>query len=167
MNAIKLFLLVLVHTLLAQAGSDFSTCLSGATYNTLSSFVANIADKQNFCCLSNQCAAKSPNCGLPGDECGGIVGTTQPTNTTVGTCPSYEAIGNALVGSTTASTFSCQATTNCASNQYSLMCFRDNGGWSCTGSIGSVITDLTRATGGCTLQLSLPGQPVPVPVQTP
>ncbi|CAG8484313.1 11402_t:CDS:2 [Gigaspora rosea] len=148
MNAIKLFLLVLVHTLLAQAGSDFSTCLSGATYNTLSSFVANIADKQNFCCLSNQCAAKSPNCGLPGDECGGIVGTTQPTNTTVGTCPSYEAIGNALVGSTTASTF-------------------NNGGWSCTGSIGSVITDLTRATGGCTLQLSLPGQPVPVPVQTP
>ncbi|CAG8813002.1 24897_t:CDS:2, partial [Dentiscutata erythropus] len=111
---------------------------------------------------------------LPDEECGGIVGTTPPTNTTVDTCPIYDAIGNALVRSTTAPTFSwlccdsnaCivpvnvkvssnQANTNCASTQYSLMCFRDNGGWSCTGSIGSVITDLTQAIGGCTLQLTL------------
>ncbi|KAF0453628.1 hypothetical protein F8M41_001717 [Gigaspora margarita] len=84
-----------------------------------------ISDKQNFCCTSTQYASKSPNCpffqildgqcikigqtrfcvvqgvsnilpgGLPGDECGGIIGTTSPTNTTVGTCPSYDAVGNA------------------------------------------------------------------------
>ncbi|CAG8599967.1 14155_t:CDS:2 [Racocetra fulgida] len=79
--------------------------------------------------------------GLPGDECGGIIGTTTPANTTVGTCPSYDAIGNALLKSTTAPTF-------------------NNGCWTCTGSNGLTIIDLTQAIGGCTLQLLLPSKPV-------
>ncbi|CAG8657765.1 22076_t:CDS:2 [Dentiscutata erythropus] len=171
MNAINLFSLILVHALLAQAGSDFSACLSSSIYSTLSSYVANIADKQSFCCSSTQCGTKSPTCpfilesldgqcikvgqskvcvvqglyfGLPGDECGGIIGTTSPTNITVGTCPSYDAIGNALVGSATAPTL------------VGYVVIADNGGWSCTGSIGSVIADLTQAIGDCTLQLLLP-----------
>ncbi|CAG8569421.1 18430_t:CDS:1, partial [Dentiscutata erythropus] len=62
MNTINLFILILVHALLAQAGSDFSACLSSSIYNTLSSYVANIADKQHFCCTSVQCSAKAPTC---------------------------------------------------------------------------------------------------------
>ncbi|CAG8518388.1 32945_t:CDS:2 [Gigaspora margarita] len=164
----KIFAVLILNALLNHQNCPFLQSLDGQCIKI---------GQTRFCVV--QSAYNSLPGGLPGDECGGIVGTTQPTNTTVGTCPSYDAIGNALVRSTTAPTFSwlccdsgactvpvnvvvsySQATTNCASTQYSLMCFRDNGGWTCTGSIGSVITDLTQA---CTLQLSLLGQPVQTP----
>ncbi|CAG8484331.1 11403_t:CDS:2 [Gigaspora rosea] len=83
MNGINLFLFVLIHTLLAQTGSDFSTCLSSSTVfsNTLPG-------------------------GLPGDECGGIIGTTSPTNTTVGRSSSTSS------GSTTGSSGSISSGTS-------------------------------------------------------
>ncbi|CAG8717413.1 8409_t:CDS:1, partial [Cetraspora pellucida] len=36
------------------------------------------------------------------------------------------------------------------------MCFYDNNGWSCTGSIATEINDINQPIGDCTLQLLLP-----------
>ncbi|CAG8524802.1 3782_t:CDS:2 [Dentiscutata heterogama] len=116
MNAINLFLLILVLALLVQAGSDFSTSFAVLVYVQCGTKLPNcpffetldgqcIKVEQSKVCVVKGIYNTLPG-GLPGDECGGIVGATSPANTTVGTCPSYDAIGNALVGSTTAPTFS-------------------------------------------------------------
>src|SRR6266516_3135721 len=92
---------------------------------------------------------------LPSGLCGGILGNANSTDATVGICPSPQAVRNTLNNqSTILNKFSwlccdkgnCQvptnveikdatnnsdtqaATANCATNQYSLMCFNDNSG---------------------------------------
>jgi len=110
----------------------------------------------------------------PSILCGGILGETSPTNFVIGNnCPSLDVVGNALSVGTTSPNFSwmcCNlsscyvpinvvrngltANTNCSVDQYSLMCFNDNGGWSCTGSIGDDISDISMPFGDCVLQIS-------------
>jgi len=85
---------------------------------------------------------------FPGGLCGGILGETPViTNSSVGSCPSLNIVGNTISGPRTFSDFTwmcCDNTnctvpanvpingnsalTNCATGQYSMMCFNDNGG---------------------------------------
>ncbi|RHZ55127.1 hypothetical protein Glove_420g114 [Diversispora epigaea] len=92
----------------------------------------------------------------PGELCGGIVNDVISYNATVGNCPSCEAVGSTLMSAqnfppdfswlccndnsctepvnVTVDATSYAAKTNCDVGQYSMMCFLDNGSWSCTGS---------------------------------
>ncbi|KAF0531891.1 serine/threonine-protein kinase sepA-like [Gigaspora margarita] len=110
---------------------------------------------------------------LPGGLCGGIIGNDSPTNATVGECPNASAISNTLVNQRTAATFSwlccdkdtCKvpanvqvtntlsAITGCFSNEWSMMCFNDNGGWSCTGNVSPNIENITLPIGSCVVQV--------------
>jgi len=196
----------LIFTSLVQAGSQFNTCLGSDKYNTLFTFASNIPDNQTFCCNGDcsteiPCPYYGPDRGQcriingarfcivsgayddflsglpPGDLCGGILGNTLISNNiSVGTCPSSQAIENALNISSTTSTSSwlccnnnsCEipsnvvmnsnniiVETNCAANQYALMCFQDNGGWICTGSIGPNVDNVYQPMGSCVKQIVL------------
>ncbi|CAG8649545.1 5276_t:CDS:1, partial [Racocetra persica] len=109
----------------------------------------------------------SSRTGAYGGLCGGIVGNTIATNFSNANdsnrCPSLDAVANALsIGPTTDMAFtwlccdnslnSCRplsnvpvnngwATTNCGHgiSFNSLMCFADNGGWSCAGGQDNVV----------------------------
>lgn len=82
-------------------------CCSSSQCTALSSsgcpLGINAADFQAQCNAVGQtkfCVAKGyfnslPSI-LPGNLCGGTIGTTSSSNSTVGTCPSFDAIGNTL-----------------------------------------------------------------------
>jgi len=95
-----------------------------------------------------------------GGACGGIAGNISATNSTIGDCPSLDVVDSALNQALTpsfswlcCSNGNCNVPVNvvindnsnvsnatiCTANQHSLMCFADNGGWSCTGDLGSLI----------------------------
>ncbi|CAG8509069.1 12813_t:CDS:2, partial [Acaulospora morrowiae] len=112
---------------------------------------------------------------IPGSICGGILGNTLPVNALLGSCPNLDAVRQTLNGSKTSQNFTwmccgsdgCSvpsnvlvdknvASTNCAYGQYSMMCFNDNGGWSCTGSVAVNIDDITVPIGDCVMQITSP-----------
>ncbi|CAG8494073.1 3427_t:CDS:2, partial [Acaulospora colombiana] len=146
-------------------------CCGGGQCTSLSSgncpLPVNVANFQGQCAKIGQstfCAVKGYSSSfsslLPGQICGGIAGDAAATNNTVGTCPSYDAIGNTLSRKSTipnkfswlcCDNNSCDlpssdeititntnnhyvANTNCAVGQYSFLCFADDGSWCCTGS---------------------------------
>jgi hypothetical protein len=114
---------------------------------------------------------------LPGGLCGGMFGSDLPANVTIGTCPSSEAIATTLGKSQTSppnfswlccsenlcreptgvsvDTTTYTANTNCDVGQYSLMCFQDNGAWSCTGKIATYL-NITEPIGDCVMQVVIP-----------
>jgi hypothetical protein len=121
----------------------------------------------------------------PGYLCGGILGNALPTNSTVGECPDLKGVGDALNNPTEpgfswlcCSNNKCQAKvnvkvtsdslalTNCETGQYSLMCFQDNGGWSCTGNHTIALEDISRPIGSCVLQVVLPNDENNYPTST-
>jgi len=120
---------------------------------------------------------------LPAELCGGIAGDISTVNATVGTCPSNGAIRNILTGSTkttpiftwmccyndnctvptnTSVTFTPPLSslgpytigTNCTMGQYSMICFSDNDGWTCTGDI-SANFDTTYPIKSCIIQVNI------------
>ncbi|CAG8496692.1 17576_t:CDS:1 [Acaulospora morrowiae] len=114
---------------------------------------------------------------VPGSICGGILGNTLPVNALLGSCPDLDAVRKTINGPKTSQNFtwmccgsdSCSvpsnvlvnvdkkvASTNCAYGQYSMMCFYDNGGWSCTGSVSTNIDDITIPMGDCVMQIASP-----------
>ncbi|CAG8531756.1 17083_t:CDS:1 [Funneliformis caledonium] len=120
--------------------------------------------------------SSSQKINLPGGLCGGIIGNNSPTNATVGECPNASAISNTLVNQRTAATFSwlccgkdtCRvpanvqvtntlsAITGCFSDEWSMMCFNDNGGWGCTGNVSPNIENITLPIGSCVVQVVFP-----------
>jgi hypothetical protein len=119
----------------------------------------------------------------PSGLCGGILGNANPIVATIGTCPSSNIIINTLNSNqgTVPDKFSwlccngenCKlpvdvkltdptfvsstqkAVTGCANDEYSLMCFKDNKVWICTGNIGSTLNIWPDPIGPCLIQVSL------------
>ncbi|CAG8833547.1 21287_t:CDS:1, partial [Gigaspora margarita] len=126
----------------------------------------NLTSQSNFCISTG-----SSITGAFGGLCGGIIGNTPATNLVVNStirCPSIDAISSALrVGPTsdTAFTWLCcasdtcvalnnvtvynsWATTNCGHGYLynSLMCFADNGSWTCAGGQDNIVVVNKKAT---------------------
>ncbi|CAG8467545.1 2436_t:CDS:2 [Diversispora eburnea] len=102
----------------------------------------------------------------PGELCGGIVNDVVSTNATVPAAKRSEVYFSWLCcddnsctepTNVTVDATSHAAKTNCDNGQYSMMCFLDNGSWSCTGSKTPDINDITEPIGNCAISVVLPG----------
>jgi hypothetical protein len=59
------------------------------------------------------------------------------------------------------------ANTDCGFGQYSLMCFQDNDGLSCTGNISPNVNDTSQPIGSCILQIVSPNFKTVSSISTP
>ena len=127
----------------------------------------NSIGQVEFCVTHDHTETSSPV-----NLCGGILGNVS-SDAVAGNCPSPQAVANILAVQKTTPIFSwlccdnnncfvppnvvvtgATANTNCTAGQYSMMCFQDDGAWTCTGSIGTNISDIAQPIGDCVLQIS-------------
>jgi hypothetical protein len=130
-----------------------------------------------------QCNSINSASPLPSGLCGGILGNANPIVATIGTCPSSNIIINTLnsnqgtipdkfswlccnsencklpvdikLNDPTTISPTQEAVTGCANNEYSLMCFKDDEVWICTGGVGSTLNIWPNPIGPCLIQVSL------------